>query len=653
MRYNPKITLPPTLFALFFILLTTGTAQERKEMGNLVLEDVPDIPKEISARIQQYQNTRSASFADWIPNRDGMLMATRFGNTTQLHLLQQPGGARNQITFFEEPVGNGSFCPLAEYNGFLFTKDSGGNEFSQIFWYDMSKRESEMLSDGESVNFGMAWSNKGDRFAFTSSRRNKKDFDVYTSGMNAPKEAELQLDKGNGYWITTDWSPDDTKLLLIQYLSSTKSNSYVLDLGTKELTQLNDPNSEAVFLGSFWDASGESVYITTNQGKEFNTLAKFDLGTKELTYITGDIPWNVNEIAVNKQRTQAAFTVNENGFSQLYLLDLSTLEYNKVDGLPVGQLYSLSFHPTKNQLALVMNTTKTPGDIFSLDLGTLKPERWTYSEVGGLDTSTFPSPELIEYETYDAVDGKKRRIPAFVYKPTRSEGPFPTLISIHGGPEGQHVPRFSSFYAFLANEMGIAIVAPNVRGSAGYGKTYLKLDNGFNREDSVKDIGKLIEWLQQQPEFDNDRIAVYGGSYGGYMVLSSMFNFNDKLRCGVDIVGISNFVTFLENTEEYRRDLRRAEYGDERDPKMREHLLAISPTNHVEKIKKPLFVIQGANDPRVPASESEQMVKSIRENQGSVWYMLAKDEGHGFRKKENRDRMTEAIALFLEANLLN
>ena len=302
---------------------------------------------------------------------------------------------------------------------------------------------------------------------------------------------------------------------------------------------------------------------------------------------------------------------------------------------------------------MVINSTSTPGDVYSIDLDSQDVTRWTQSEVGGLDTSQFPKPELIHYSTYDEVDGDRRKIPAFVYRPKNSKGALPVMLFIHGGPEGQHVPIFRSFNSFLANEMGIAIIAPNVRGSAGYGKSYLKLDNDFKREDSVKDIGALIDWISSNPEFDADRIAVYGGSYGGYMVLSSMFNYNDKIKCGVDIVGISNFVTFLENTEEYRRDARRVEYGDERDPEMRKHLEAISPNNHAEKITKPLFVIQGANDPRVPASESEQMVAAIRENGGTVWYMLAKDEGHGFRKKVNRDYMTEAIALFLQEHLLD
>ncbi|MGB5666355.1 MAG: S9 family peptidase [Maribacter sp.] len=650
-----RLYLLPRVISIFLLitLFQTVNAQTRREVGNMILEDVPEVPEEITSRLQQYQNTRSASFADWLPNDEGILIATRFGNTAQLHTVNNPGAARNQISFFEEPVSNGSFCPSPDYNGFLFTKDIGGNEFSQIYWYNMNTRISEMISDGSSRNFGIVWSNKGDRFAFTSSRRNKKDFDIYISDMKSPKTAVIKVDRGAGYWIAADWSPDDSKLIVIQYLSSTKSNSFILDLKTKELTQINDDKTEAVFLARYWDKTGKKIYATTNLGKEFNTLVQYDVQTKKIEYITGDIAWDIEEGVMNKARTKVAFTVNENGFSQLYLMDIKSNKYEKIPNLPIGQIYSFKFHPSREVLAMVLNTTETPGDVYSLDLNTRKIKRWTTSEVGGLDTSLFPKPELINYETYDEIDGEKRNIPAFVYKPLNAKGPLPVMISIHGGPEGQHTPYFSSFYAFLANEMGIAVVAPNVRGSSGYGKTYLKLDNGFNRENSVKDIGKLLEWIGNNPGFDKDRIAVYGGSYGGYMVLSSMYNFSDKLKCGIDIVGISNFVTFLENTEEYRRDLRRAEYGDERDPKMREYLLSISPTNHVVEFTKPLFVIQGANDPRVPASESEQMVKSIRENNGEVWYMLAKDEGHGFRKKENRDQMTEAIAMFLQENLLN
>jgi dipeptidyl aminopeptidase/acylaminoacyl peptidase len=647
--------LKAILICLFISFFNSVEGQVRREVGNMILEDVPEIPEDIRSRIQQYQNTRSASFADWLPKGEGILIATRFGNTSQLHTVNNPEGARNQITFFDEPVTNGSFSPSSAYNGFLFTKDIGGNEFTQIYWYDMDTRNAEMLSDGTSRNFGMSWSNKGDQFAFTSSRRNKKDFDIYISDMKSPKVATLKVDRGSGYWVAVDWSPDDSKLIVIQYLSSTKSNSYILDIKTEELTQINDDKIEAVFLVTGWDKTGKKIYATTNLEKEFNTLVQYDVASKKIEYITDDIPWDIDplNLATNSEKTKSAFIANENGFSRLYVLDMKTDTYEAVEGLPIGQISSLNFNATGSELGMVINTTETPGDVYSLNMKSKEIKRWTTSEVGGLDTSLFPKPELINFETFDTVDGKNRTIPAFVYKPLNAKGPLPVMVSIHGGPEGQHTPSFSSFYAFLANEMGIAIIAPNVRGSEGYGKTFLKLDNGFNREDSVKDIGKLLEWIEKNPDFDTDKVAVFGGSYGGYMVLSSMYNFSDKLKCGVDIVGISNFVTFLENTEAYRRDLRRAEYGDERNPEMRTYLESISPTNHVTEFKSPLFVIQGANDPRVPASESEQMVKSIRENNGKVWYMLAKDEGHGFRKKENRDRMTEAVALFLQEHLLD
>lgn len=244
----------------------------------------------------------------------------------------------------------------------------------------------------------------------------------------------------------------------------------------------------------------------------------------------------------------------------------------------------------------------------------------------------------------------------FFYLPKTNphkNGKFPVVIRIHGGPESQSRPTFEPLFQFLMNEMGVAVLDPNVRGSSGYGKTYLLKDNEYKREDSVKDIGKLIEWVIQQPNLDKDRIAVLGGSYGGYMVLASLIHFGDKLRCGIEMVGISNFVTFLESTQDYRRDQRRTEYGDERDPKMREFLISISPLTNAHKINKPLYVAQGMNDPRVPLSEANQIVAAARQNKVDVWYVIAKDEGHGFAKKGNRDFYLNSLLHFMELHLLN
>jgi dipeptidyl aminopeptidase/acylaminoacyl peptidase len=321
--------------------------------------------------------------------------------------------------------------------------------------------------------------------------------------------------------------------------------------------------------------------------------------------------------------------------------------------LPVGLIGGLEFSKDGNELSMTLNTSQTSGDAYSINLATKELVRWTFSEVGGLKTDKFVAPQLIRYATFDKVDGKPRLIPAFYYKPRQANGKTPVIISIHGGPEGQARPGFSSTYQYLVNELGIAVLVPNVRGSSGYGKTYLTLDNGYKREESVKDIGALLDWVAKQPELDATRIGVTGGSYGGYMTLATLCTYNDRIRAAVDVVGISNFVTFLESTQEYRRDLRRVEYGDERDPKMREFLTKISPTTNAARITKPLFVIQGRNDPRVPVTESEQMVKTVRNNGGKVWYLVGKDEGHGFRKKTNTDYQGYATSLFWETFLLD
>jgi Tol biopolymer transport system component len=360
MKTNFQNTLKFT--SLFLLLISTllATAQIRREVGNLVLEDVPEVPQELIDRIQQYQNTRSASFADWLPGDGGMLVSTRFGNTIQLHTVAFPGGARSQVTFFNEPVTNASFSPSPNYNGFMFSRDAGGNEFAQLFWYDMNLRTAQMISDGSSVNGGLSWSNKGDRFAFTSTRRNGRDFDIYVSDMTEPQKATLLVDRGRGGWNVTDWSPDDTSLIVIQRLSANLSNSFILDLQSKELKQINDPGKESVFAAIAWNHDGSKIYVVSNEGREFNTLGLYDTKTGALSFITDGIPWNLQGFTMNRDRSKAAFTVNENGFTRLYLLDARNNTFESVKNLPVGQVFGISFHPERDELALVINSTQTP-----------------------------------------------------------------------------------------------------------------------------------------------------------------------------------------------------------------------------------------------------------------------------------------------------
>ncbi|HEX2982314.1 MAG TPA: prolyl oligopeptidase family serine peptidase [Ignavibacteriales bacterium] len=634
---------------LFFLLPAFVFGQiERKEMGSLVTENVPEIPQNIVEKTFQYQSARSAAFVDWLPS-GGMLIATRFGETAQVHLVQNPGGARRQITFFPEPIGGAAASK--DGKGFLFGKDSGGNEFYQIYYFDMETGAYKMLTDGKSQNGNIIWSNAGDKFAYYSTKRNGKDYDIYVSTVAAPEKAKMLISDG-GNWSVSDWSPDDKKMLAVKYISINESYPYILDAETGKLEPILASGGKTAFGGGAWSKDGKGIYFTSDKDNEFQKLRYYDIASKTENIITKDINWDVENIVLSDNGVYAAFTVNENGMSSLYMMNTLTGKYDKVKGLPIGQIYAFDFNADASKLAFTANAATSPGDIYTLDLkNNNKLERWTYSEVGGLNTQNFVEPSLIEYETFDQVNGAPRKIPAFYYKP-KGSGPFPVILDIHGGPEGQASPYFSSLHQYLVNEMGIAVLIPNVRGSSGYGKSYLLLDNGFKREESVQDIGSLIEWIEKNPELDKNKICVYGGSYGGFMVLASMAKYNDKIKCGIDIVGISNFVTFLNNTQDYRRDLRRAEYGDERDPKMREFLEKVSPTTNAHKISKPLYVVQGLNDPRVPYTEAEQIVKEVRKNNTPVWYLLAKDEGHGFRKKTNRDYLTNSMILFLENNLL-
>jgi len=630
---------------------TRAETSDVVERGNLLLQDMPDVPKILVDRMDQYQNFRLARMLDWHPSGKGMFILTRFGETDQVHYVENPGGTRKQITFFREPVASGKVCPDLKRNGLLLLKDIGGSELFQIYYFDLDTLKYKLLSDGSSLNGGTIWNPAGDRFSFYSTQRNGRDWDIYVSDFDTMQDARPVLKEG-GRWHPVEWSPDGQKILLNNYVSVNEGYYHILDLSTEELFQINPSHKEISYGFARWSKDGEGIFLTSDEGSEFHQLIYYEISTEIIRVVTPEIKWNVVEIEPSPKGDKLAFTVNEGGISKLYILDTNSWKYDEVQDVPYGQITNLRFHREREKIAFDINSPSTPGDVFVINLDDYSQTRWTLSETGGLNTDHFIFPDLINYETFDLLNGEKRKIPAFYYKPSSSVGPFPVLIKIHGGPASQYVPKFSSTFQYSLNELNVAVIAPNVRGSKGYGKNYMKLDNLYLREDSVKDIGKLLDWIEEQPELDSSRVALIGVSYGGYMVLSSMTHYNERLTCGIDIVGISNFVTFLENTQSYRRYLRRLEYGDETAREMREFLLEISPTTNAQKITKPMFIIQGLNDSRVPVSESEQMVLTIKENEGNVWYLLAKDEGHIIKKKSNKDFIENAIVFFLQKYLL-
>jgi dipeptidyl aminopeptidase/acylaminoacyl peptidase len=642
---------------LFAPLALAEVVRTEANNGNLIMEDIPEIPQSLVAELNRYQNVRSAGFQGWAKDGDGIFVTTRFGDVSQIHHVGHPGGARTQLTFFDEPAGNVARQPGG--NKLAFTMDAGGSEFSQIFLLDPNGTDdAQMLTDGDSRNGSVVWDRRGEFIAYLSTRRNGASNDVWMMNTSNPESAGIVLESPDGtYWFPQDFSPDNQRLLIRNYVGNADSRIHLLELETKEVRMVaGDPENPSSNDAISFDREGTGFFLVTDVNGEFRQLAwqSLEEGSKP-QMITGDIPWHLEGTAVSDDLTRMAFTVNNNGFSQLYLMDMDSKEYRAVDSIPTGLVGRLEFSPDGTRLGMTLNNSRTPSDSFVLGLGEGALEyteltRWTYSELGGLDTSTFVQPELVSFPTFDSGKGGPDSIPAWVYKP-EGEGPFPVIVVIHGGPEAQARPQFSSTYQLWLQKLGAAVISPNVRGSNGYGKHYMSLDNGFKREDSVKDIGALLDWIATQPDLDENRVAVFGGSYGGYMVLASAVHYSDRLKAAVDIVGISSFVTFLENTQDYRRDSRRAEYGDERDPAMRAHLESISPLNHVDKIKVPMLVVQGENDPRVPVTEAVQIVEALRSRGLPVWYMNALNEGHGYRRKENRDIYTQATMMFFQEHL--
>ena len=613
---------------------------------SLLESGMPEVAPQIRARIEQYQNSRSANALDVAADGSQLLISTRFASTNQLHVVEQPMGMRTQLTFGNEPVSSARFVP-GDPRGLLYLQDVGGGEFHQVFRLDRRTGRSELLTDGKSRHEGLIVSADGTRFAYSGTGRNGKDTDVYVAQTARPREARRASER-EGAWQPVEFSRDGKRLLVGQFRAIDDSDLYLYDLQTGELRQITPSEGKGSVEDAGFSADGKSVYLITDRYSDFNSLYRIDLsrpGAKPEP-LAPQIKWDVEHLTVAPDGAHLAFATNEEGWSRVYLLDLRGGRATPLD-LPRSIVSTLRFPDKRSDLLFVgAQTARSPNDVWTYSLKDRKMTRWTRSEAGPVDAASFVEPELVKYRAADGLV-----IPAFLWKPPRADGKVPVVILWHGGPEGQTRPTFQPIWQFYAQELGIAVLAPNVRGSTGYGKPYLAMDNGVKREQALGDIGATLDFVASRPDLDPSRIGVYGGSYGGYMTLATVAFHGARVRAAVDVVGISNLVSFLQTTQAYRRDLRRAEYGDERDPAVRAVQERISPLNSVDKIEAALLVIQGKNDPRVPQSEAEQIVQALRARGKDAPYLLGVNEGHGFQKKENRDYMTAAAAAFLQQKL--
>lgn len=636
-----------TLAAVLTLASASAALAEVPRPAAIVADGLPPVPDDLADATLPYLQARRAAFMGWNAADRSMLVKTRFGATDQLHVVGAPDGARSQISFEDEPILTGLLSPGGDV--LLIQKDNGGDEFYQL--YTLTNGRLSRVTDGESRNWFGAWSPDGRLVGYASSRRNGADMDLYVVDPRDPSTDRLVAQVSGGGWNIADFSADGSTALVLNRMSINHAAVYELDLASGRMTALTDPAAQVSYVDPQYGPDG-AVWATSNKDGDFLRLGRIERGG--FAPVSQEAKWDVSDYAIAPDGAFVAYAVNEAGVSRLRVMDAASGRTRTVGGLPAGVIpYSIGpaiqIAPW-GAIGLSMSSARTPGDAFSVDPETLAVTQWTHSETGGLDPSVNIEPTLIEIPSFDG-----ETISGFLYQPDPAKfpGKRPLIIDIHGGPEGQTRPDFLGPQNYLLNELGVALFFPNVRGSSGYGTRFVNLDNGpFQRENSVKDIGVFLEALKRNPVLDADRFAVTGVSYGGYMCYASAVHYGDQLKGASCYVGISNFVTFLQNTQSYRRDLRRVEYGDERDPAQRAQLEAISPLNAVDRITVPLLVATGGNDPRVPASEADQIIDAVRANGGQAWHLLAQNEGHGFHKKENEDYYFWTSLLFWKQTLL-
>ena len=634
------------------VLVAACASQSMAPNPHLHLDGVPAVDAALAARIAPYAEFRPRTLASWHPQARAMLVATRTGNTTQLNRVDAPLAAPVPVTSDADPVRIGMWW-TSRPSTLLFVRDSGGNEQRQLYRLDAGAGEPVLLTNPDRQHTPLALDHARTRLLVASTsldKNGKSEHPAIDLAMIDPvdssRDRALPTLPGTG-WTDASFAFDDRRFAIVDARSVTDSDVYIVDAQSGARRRVLPPEgprpSRAMASSSpQFSRDGASLFLTTDRDGEFQRAARLDLASGALAYFGPD-RWDVEELAVSPDGRTIALVVNEGGLGVLRLYDADTLRQVAAPQLPTGQVSRLTWRPDSHELGFDLQSAQGPSEVWSVDPATSATTQWTRNVVDGLDAAGFAAAAPIEWTSFDGL-----LLHGFIMRPpSRFSGPRPVVVDIHGGPEGQSRPGFMGRWNYLIDEMGVAVVMPNVRGSTGYGKTFVSLDNGRLREDSVKDIGALLDWIGRQPDLDPRRVVAVGGSYGGYMSLAVAAHYSDRIAGSVDVVGISNFVTFLQNTESYRRDLRRVEYGDERDPAMREFLASISPVAHAAAIGKPLLVAQGRNDPRVPYTESEQIVTTVKSHGVPVAYILADNEGHGFVRKDNADYFFLAMIEFI------
>jgi dipeptidyl aminopeptidase/acylaminoacyl peptidase len=619
---------------------------------HLIVDGVPKVPKEFGKIYDDVKGSSSSEVLGWNAHKLELRILHFAESSREIQAVTGPGEKAKKL--FEISPEKGwvySYYFDRQGNNLVYNVDVDGNEQFQFYFYDTSTQKSVRLTDGKSRNVEPIWSRNGNYVVWGATPEGETGMELHVSDPLHPEMLKRVVSSSGTPLEAFDWSPDDRYIIYVEYLSlrnDTRLWLVEVSSGKKELLAPLNSKESSYYGSPVFSSDGRYLYLITDKGSEFKRLAQFNLRTKEIKYITKEINWDIDEFALSPDGKLIAFVTNEGGISKLRLFDVKTNTISAPLNVPFGIISKLTWHSNSKNLAFNFESPKTVGDIYVLNAQNREISCWSKAVIIGVNPEDIQLPDLFDYKSFDG-----RKISGFIYRPIKRSGKLPVLIEIHGGPEEQFRPKNNLEVHFITNKLGIAKIYPNVRGSSGYGKTFLKLDNGLHRKDALKDIEYLLSWIKKQPDLDGDRIIVTGYSYGGYMSLLVASNYGDKIRGAISNWGPSNLVSFLENTTGWRRDLRRAEYGDERDPQIRQELSRVAPRNNVEKLSVPVLIFQGMNDPRVKYTESSDLVQELKSTKKTVWYVLAKNEGHGYTYIDNAIFMTATTMLFLKHFLLS
>ena len=614
--------------------------------GALIVDGVPPIDPNLAGRLADYLVGRDASFLAWLPD-NSLLISTRFADVPQVHRVSAPLGMREQLTWYPDPITKVLTAPAGAADGFAFLKEHNADGLPQLYYYSFAAHSARLLSGGTGRHGSPLWSPDGQHVVFTGTERDGTTTDVYMSDLAAGAAPHLVVAGRDRPWFPLDWSADGQKLLLWQPGANGESSLFIGDVNTGSVLPAEAGGKHLAIRHARFSPDGRGIYISSVDDSDFSEMRYLDLVTHQARELTAAIPWDIVDFQVGVDGRYLAYIANDGGRDRLTVLDnQSKLELSPA-GLPEGRISGLHFDHTGHLLAFSAESAQSPADVYVYEPAQNVLSRWTHSESGAVDPQTSVPAQPAQYPTWDRGKSGQRQIPAFVYRP-RTPGPHPVLIDIHDGPAGQFRPGFDAFIQFAVNQLGYVVIAPNIRGSTGYGKSFADLDNGAAREDALRDLGALLVWVGMQKDLDRAHVAVMGQSYGGFLALAMLATYGDRLSGGILVDGFASLPAYVADGAPPEVAARRAEFGDERDPVLRAQLNRLSPINSLAQIRKPVLVFQGLQDTPLQVQQSGQIVAGIRARGGEAWYVTARDEAHEIRHVANRDAWLATAAQFLK-----